>query len=67
MSTDEILDTYDKYHAADEIKAMSVIEYEIKRNEDLMKTMGSDSEMVAALEDRIDCLKFTQESLTSDF
>lgn len=67
QSNDEVLEVYDTYHNCDEIKSFKVIENEITRCEGLVSQLkGFNDELVEALEDRIDTLKFAKESIEGD-
>ena len=61
-----ILDVYEKYHNYEDIKAVSVMEKEVARCKDLIGMLGENTELIDALEDRIEALNLQKGSITSD-
>ena len=60
-----IIEIYEKYHNAEEVKSMAVIEKEVTRCEELAANVADD-DIADALEERIDVLRMTQDSIGSD-
>lgn len=60
-----ILEIYETFHNADEIKSMTVIEKELARCEQILPTL-TDDDLTYAMEERIEVLKMTAESTQSD-
>ena len=62
LTTDEKIDILDKWHNAQEVYGMTVLEKEIERYTK-MKDSSNDEDLIAAYEDKIDTLTFTKEGI----
>ena len=65
LTPDEIIQVYEDYHNSDPVKSFIVIQKEIERVEEILKT-EKDSSLVDYFKARIEMLEFNKESIEND-
>ena len=61
-----MIEVYETWHNPEKFEAVSVIEKEINRCEDLIDMLTGNDELITALKDRIEVLEHQKDSITSD-
>lgn len=65
MDAQALIDIYEQYHDPEKIQSMAVIENEMSRCRGLVDGL-TDDDLIAALQDRLDILEMSKDSIMSD-